>query len=106
MSSSATRRDFVVGVFLRLAMAFFIVDALSARHKAGANNANDVSSLGKHNRYQPSPFCKTDQNLPLFMNGVAWIVDDSAEWVSECGARLLEGHTMGSDVGGSLARVP
>lgn len=106
MSSSATRGDLVGRVFLRLGLAFFIVDALSARHKAGANDADGVCSLGKHNRDQPAPFCNADQNIPLFMKGVAWIVDDSAEWVAECSARFLERYVMLSDVRGCLARVP
>jgi len=87
-------------------MAFFIVDALSARHKAGANDANGVCSLGKHNGDQPSPICNADQSIPFFMKGVAWIVDDSPEWVGECGACFLERYMMLSGVRSSLARVP
>jgi hypothetical protein len=36
--------------FFDLAIAFFIVDALSARHEAGADDADGVSSFAKHNR--------------------------------------------------------
>jgi len=43
-----------VRFFFGLRVAFFIINALSARYEAGADDANRVGALGKHNHHEPS----------------------------------------------------
>ena len=80
-------------------MAFFIINALSARYEAGADDANRVGALRKHNRHEPSAFRSGNQCLALFIHGVAWILHDSAEWIREGGSGFLERYMMRDSLG-------
>ena len=52
-------------VFLGLDVPFFIVNALSARSLAGADDPDRVSAFGKHNRDETGPVREANQHFSL-----------------------------------------
>ena len=68
-----------------LAFALCIVFALTACHLPRADQPNGISPLREHYHEQTTPNGVPEQHEALLALGMARVLDDSAEWISEDG---------------------
>ena len=71
----------------------------------GADDPNSVTFFSKHNNDQSPTLAETDEHLSDFTNGLARVVSDRTEGISERGPRLFERNVVFREVHTSHANA-
>jgi hypothetical protein len=73
-----------------LVFALFIVFALTPCHLPCANQPNRIAALREHYHEQTTANGMSEQHEALLALGVVWVLDNSAQWITEHGNGLIE----------------